>query len=53
MKKYGFRYINDNEIISRKMFNDIDEAIEYFASVKKLSKTNFLKIYKVILIDGR
>ncbi|MEK6881847.1 MAG: hypothetical protein AABY22_19675 [Nanoarchaeota archaeon] len=54
MKKFGFRYINDKtkETINKKSFDDIDQAIEYFAEIKKLSVTNFLKIYKVFEING-
>jgi len=49
MKKFGFRYINDksSESIDKKEFKTHYEAVEFFASRKKLSIANFLKIYKV------
>lgn len=52
MKKFGFKYINDktNETIDKKHFNTHYEAVEFFASRKKLSIKNFLKIYKVFEI---
>jgi len=52
MKKFGFKYKVDktNEFINKKSFENIDEAIEYFANMKKLSINNFLKIYRVIEI---
>ncbi len=53
MKKFGFKYKIDktNELINKKSFEDIEEAIEYFAKIKKLTTNNFLKIYKVIEIQ--
>ena len=49
MRNYSFAYFNDenNEAIDTKQFNNLLEAIEFFAKVKKLSPSEFLKIYKV------
>ena len=49
MRNYSFAYFNDenNEAIDTKQFNNLLEAIEFCAEVKKLSLGEFLKIYKV------
>lgn len=49
MKNYSFAYLNDetNEAIDTKQFNNLLEAIEFFAAVKHLPVDEFLKVYKV------
>jgi hypothetical protein len=49
MKNYSFAYINDdnNEPIDTKPFESLLEATEYFAGQKRLSVSEFLKLYKV------
>lgn len=49
MKNYSFAYFSDetNEAIDTKQFNNLLEAIEFFAKVKNLSPTDFLSVYKV------
>lgn len=49
MKNYSFAYFNDetNEAIDTKQFNNLLEAIEFFAAVKHLPVDEFLKVYKV------
>jgi Ca2+-binding EF-hand superfamily protein len=49
MKNYSFAYFDDekNEAIDTKPFNNLLEAIEFFAAVKNLPADEFLKVYKV------
>lgn len=49
MKNYSFAYFTDekNEAIDTKPFDNLLEAIQYFAKQKQLPETEFLKIYKV------
>lgn len=49
MKSYSFAYYNDetNEAIDTKQFNSLLTAIEYFAEQKRLSVSEFLRLYKV------
>jgi hypothetical protein len=37
----------DNEVINTGRFTDIDEAVKYFATIKKLSRKTLLSIFLV------
>lgn len=37
----------DNEVINTGRFADVDEAVRYFAAIKKLSKKTLLSIFLV------
>lgn len=40
----------DDEIIYKKKFNNIEEAVTYFANRKRISKDDLVNIYKVVLV---
>ena len=48
MQKYNFTIKNGDEIIKSTYAVDLNEAIEIFAKIKRLSKDKFLKVYEVI-----
>jgi hypothetical protein len=40
----------DGEVIYKKRFNNIDEALIYFANRKQISEDDLLNIYDVVLV---
>lgn len=41
----------DGEVIYKKRFNDIDEAVSYFANRKQISENDLVNIYDVVLVS--
>ena len=41
----------DGEVIYKKRFNDIDEAVTYFANRKQISENDLVNIYDVVLVS--
>jgi len=41
----------DGEVIYKKRFNGIDEAVTYFANRKQISENDLLNIYDVVLVS--
>lgn len=55
MKVFGYFYKNDpkKEIIGLcKSVEDIDQAIEYFASIKRISIDDFLNLYTTVNLNN-
>jgi len=47
MKSFFFTFRNNEEKISTCKANNYEEAVEFFAALKKLSSEVFLKLYEV------
>jgi len=47
MKKYHLKSKNSNESYAKFFASSLEEAIEYFSRLKKLSKKDLLNIYAV------
>lgn len=47
MKTYTFRFKDSTEIISKKQLPSYDDAVVYFAKLKKLSIDSFLELFIV------
>lgn len=51
MKTYYFSFKNSDERISTHSAYDYEEAVSFFAALKKLSEDVFLKLYDVSVLD--
>ena len=51
MKNYGMVYIKNPEIVFRTKSRSLNEAINYFAQIKKLPRKKFLRIFSVEEIE--
>ena len=47
LKEYGLFFKNSDERIAKLKAYGVDEALQRFAEVKKLSPTNLLKIFRI------
>lgn len=52
MKKYGMIYVKNPEIVFRTQSRSLEEAINYFASIKQLPRKKFLSLFRVSEIEG-
>ena len=50
MKKFIFCSKLSGEAISSHRANSIDDAIEFFAALKKMNKEQFLSVFKVLQV---
>lgn len=48
MPKYSYRPKNSKEPVNTITASNLQQAIDYFAKIKVLSKDKFLEIYEVI-----
>ena len=52
MRTYYFSFKNSEERISTHKANDFEEAVSFFATMKKLSEDVFLKLYDVDVLES-
>lgn len=51
MKEYGMVYLKNSEIVFRTKSKSLEEAINYFANIKRLPRKKFLRLFQVSEIE--